>query len=409
MSPTVISLFSGAGGLDYGFEAAGFDIRVCVEIDSDACQTLRSNRRWNVLKTDVLRVKASTILSKAGLEHRDADVLVGGPPCQPFSKSGFWARGDALRLQDPRAATLTAFMRIWEETLPRAVLFENVPEFAHRTRSEPLDFVTNRIKEINAREGTAYLPYWAVLNAADFGVPQLRRRFILVADREGQAFEFPKQTHQSSLTLATGNRESNFEPYRTAWDAIGDLDSNSSDALAPTGRWARLLPSIPEGNNYLFHTDRGGGLSLFGWRRRYWSFLLKLAKNLPSWTIQAEPGPATGPFHWNNRRLSIRELCRLQTFSDDVKIHSADRVARRQIGNAVPPLLAEVLAREIRGQLLRLDALVGSPSLLPKVRPDLPLPEPTAAVPEDYRVLLSSDDTHPGTGLGRAAVARQTD
>ena len=81
-----------------------------------------------------------------------------------------------------------------------------------------------------------------------------------------------------------------------------------------------LLPTIPEGQNYLWHTERGGGEPLFGWRRRYWSFLLKLAKDLPSWTIQAQPGPATGPFHWDNRRLSVREMARMQTFPDNVVI-----------------------------------------------------------------------------------------
>ena len=74
-----------------------------------------------------------------------------------------------------------------------------------------------------------------------------------------------------------------------------------------------LLPSIPEGENYLWHTNRGGGLQLFGWRTRYWSFLLKLAKSLPSWTIQAQPASAIGPFHWRSRKLTTREMCRLQT------------------------------------------------------------------------------------------------
>src|SRR6185312_12245754 len=109
------------------------------------------------------------------------------------------------------------------------------------------------------------------------------------------------------------------------------------------GKWADLLPSIPPGMNYLWHTDRGGGEPLFGWRRRYWSFLLKLAPDQPSWTIQAQPGPATGPFHWDNRRLTGREMARLQTFPDDIQITGSLADAQRQIGNAVPSLLAEVL------------------------------------------------------------------
>ena len=79
------------------------------------------------------------------------------------------------------------------------------------------------------------------------------------------------------------------------------------------GKWAGLLPTIPEGENYLFHTRLGGGRPLFGYRTRYWSFLLKLAKDEPSWTLQAHPGPATGPFHWANRPLTVQEMLRLQS------------------------------------------------------------------------------------------------
>src|SRR5262249_53513752 len=158
-------------------------------------------------------------------------------------------------------------------------------------------------------------------------------------------------------------------PFATVWDAIGDLDPlpNGED-LEITGKWAALLPSIPEGKNYLWHTTRGGGAPLFGWRTRYWSFLLKLAKAQPAWTIPAQPGPATGPFHWNNRHLSARELCRLQTFPDDVIIAGGRRAAQKLLGNAMPSLLAEVLAREIRSQLLDLPVIGTSPRLRPPRR-----------------------------------------
>ena len=391
--------------MDYGFEAAGFDTRVCVEIDGDACDTLRASRPWTVLQADALEINADSILATAGLDRCEADILISGPPCQPFSKSGLWARGDVLGLRDPRAATLDALMSLWEGTLPRTVLLENVPGFAYCGRSEALAYVVSRIGQINASQGTRYRPQWAVLNSADFGVPQTRRRFVLVASRAGEIFEFPEQTHQSRHGQRTGRNRSHIELHRTAWDAIGGVGVEPSEELSPTGRWARLLPSIPEGRNYLFHTDRGEGLPLFGWRRRYWSFLLKLAKDLPSWTIQAEPGPATGPFHWTSRRLSALELCRLQTFPRDVQMRGGDRAVRRQLGNAVPSLLAEVIARKIRVQLLRLEPLEGSPSLLPDARADRPPPEPIADVAEEYLALVDSDDAHPGTGLGRAALA----
>src|SRR5207249_3243156 len=132
-------------------------------------------------------------------------------------------------------------------------------------------------------------------------------------------------------------------PYRTAWDAIGDLDDEHWPLeLKPTGKWTGLLKSIPEGKNYLWHTPRGGGDPLFGWRTRYWSFLLKLSKRQPSWTIQAEPGPATGPFHWRNRLLSVEELARLQTFPHGFQVVGNRRSAQRQIRNAVPGALGEL-------------------------------------------------------------------
>ena len=173
------------------------------------------------------------------------------------------------------------------------------------------------------------------------------------------------------------------------------------------GAWAELLPSIPEGSNYLHHTDRGGGLPLFGWRRRYWSFLLKLAKDQPSWTIQAQPGPAIGPFHWKNRRLSMRELARLQTFPDDVRITGSRGAVQKQLGNAVPSLLAEVIAREIRVQLLGMKPLAGAPKLLPPDRSPPPAAEPVARVPKKYRKLIGEHDAHPGTGKGYGAVERE--
>src|SRR5690349_10245460 len=106
---TAISLYTGVGGLDFGFEAAGFRTAACVEMDSVACRTVRNNRRWEVIEGDIHLVPSKDILQKANLRPGEADVLFGGPPCQPFSKSSYWVRGDAARLDDPRSDTLTAY------------------------------------------------------------------------------------------------------------------------------------------------------------------------------------------------------------------------------------------------------------------------------------------------------------
>lgn len=135
---------------------------------------------------------------------------------------------------------------------------------------------------------------------------------------------------------------------------------------------------------------------MFGWRTRYWSFLLKLAKNQPSWTIQAQPGSSIGPFHWTNRKLTAHEMSRLQTFPDGLAFSCGRTEVQRMLGNAVPSLLAEVLAREIRRQLLDSPS-TGSLKLLPPRRSPTPEPEPLVAVPQKYHHLAGPHADHPGT------------
>jgi DNA (cytosine-5)-methyltransferase 1 len=405
-TPTVISLFTGAGGLDLGFEAAGFATRVALEMDRDAVATLRYNRDWPVIDQDIHSPAGSSdrVLRAGRLRVGDADVLIGGPPCQPFSKSGYWATGDARRLSDPRASTLGAYLRILRDTLPKSFLIENVPGIAFSSKDEGLLFIEREIRKINRDLGTRYSFKAALLRAVDFGVPQDRQRVFIVGHREGREFQFPQAEFGASTVDLLGET---MRPVRTAWDAIGDLEDDSDPALQMSGKWAELLPSIPEGRNYLHHTERGEGLHIFGWRRRFWNFLLKLAKDQPSWTIAAQPGPAIGPFHWRNRRLSAREMARLQTFPDDFEVLGSLRAAQKQLGNAVPSALAERLAIEIRRQYLFPDEPLRAVTLVPPHRPGRPAPEPVLAVPPKYLPLIGAHSAHPGTGKGfRAARAR---
>lgn len=409
MRPQIISLFSGAGGLDYGFEAAGFSTAVALEMDRDCCATLRANRpSWNVIEDDVFNVPSEKLLAVAGLKPREAALVIGGPPCQPFSKAGYWSRGDSLRLEDPRANTLSAYMRIVEDTLPQAFLLENVEGLAFDGKDEGLQLLLRGIQQINNKTGSHYMPVIRKLNAAEHGVPQLRERVIVIASRDGTPFQFPQPTFTEKPEEGLLNGTA-LLPYRTAWDALADVRPDPSESLEPQGKWAKLLPTIPEGSNYLHHTERGAGLPLFGWRRRYWTFLLKLAKAKPSWTVQAQPGPAVGPFHWESRRLSMRELCRLQTFPDDVNITGGRTAVQRQVGNAVPSLLGEVLGRGIRTQLLGGPRQRSRLRLLPPDRGPAPPAEPLPDVPAEYRDLIGKHDAHPGTGKGYGAIARVGD
>lgn len=407
---SVISLFTGAGGLDLGFHAAGLATAVAVEMDRRCCETLRSNKRagyaWEVIEAPVEQVSSKALLSAARLEIGEADVLIGGPPCQPFSKSGYWSKGDSRRLSDPRANTLAEFVRVLRDTQPRAFLLENVSGLAYTGKEEGFRFLLDEIEHINSTTGSRYKVKAKVLNAASYGIPQTRERIILVGSRDGREFKFPEPRF-GDVEVKQERLLGGLEPFRTAWDALGDLaEPEDVDETYVRGRWADLLPSIPEGSNYLHHTDRGNGLPLFGWRRRYWSFLLKLCKRRPAWTLTAQPGPAIGPFHWHNRRLSRVELMRLQTFPDGYRVAGSLSDVHRQIGNAVPSALGELLALEIRRQLLDHRVTSSSLTLLPPKRLRVPKPEPTQAVPKRFRQLAGAHEAHPGTGMGYGAQRR---
>jgi len=259
---TAISLFTGAGGLDYGIEAAGFNTSVAVEMDADCCKTMRANRpEWTVIEERLEHVESSELLSAANLKKGEIDLLVGGPPCQPFSKSGYWSRGDTLRLEDPRANTLEQYMRVVEDSLPQVLLLENVAGLSYSGKDDGIRYLLRRIEQINKRTGAKYHPSCAILKMVEYGVPQLRERFFLVADRDGREFRFPEPTHLHPKAVDEELHfvgETRLKPV-TAWDAIGHLgEPSKEERLQVHGKWADLLPSIPEGENYLWHTSRKG-------------------------------------------------------------------------------------------------------------------------------------------------------
>ncbi len=308
--------------------------------------------------------------------------------------------GDSGRLEDPRAATLQEYLRVVGETLPEVFVLENVHGIAYSGKEEGLLFLLLKLEEINREKGVSYEPYWKVLNAADYGVPQLRQRFFLVAHREGKAFDFPEPTHGPEGILS--------KEYAVTWDALADVEVGEEEleGLKVRGKWADLLPSIPEGWNYLWHTEQGGGVPLFGWRTRYWNFLLKLAKAKPAWTITANPGPATGPFHWESRRLSPRELAALQTFPKGIRFAGNYRDVQRQIGNAVPSLLAEVLGRKILSDFFGRKAPAEKPLLyLEAQAPDPRAQSPCGACRRSTRA--SSEATGRTQGLARDRGERE--
>jgi DNA (cytosine-5)-methyltransferase 1 len=252
---------------------------------------------------------------------------------------------------------LDEFARVVVEAEPAAVLMENVWSLAYRNHNTvSLARFTDRL------EADGYRLRWDVLNAADYGVPQLRKRLILYGMRGADPPELPRPTH-AGWTETRRTFDTSLPAYVTSREAIGDLEGR--DDLAErdeevNGRYGQLLPEIPAGGNYLHFTKKlGHPKPLFQWRSRYWTFLLKLDPNRPSTTIQSQPGPYVGPFHWENRRLRLLETKRLQTFPDDyIVVAKTRRSWQHQLGNAVPPRLAEIVARPLAEALAGRDTSV---------------------------------------------------
>ena len=380
-----LSAFSGIGGLDLGLERSGFSVIGAIESDAAARRSFALNHpRLPFLGPhDVEEVARDLVPGDLGIEKGGLALLAAGPPCQPFSKAAQWATTGALGLGDGRSTgCLNGLSMLIERLLPHAVLIENVPGFA-KGGSSALPFLKERLAAVNRGAGTRYRLSHRVLDAADFGVPQRRRRAIIVALRNGEALNWPAATHRD-------------RPVR-AWDATRGVRPEA--VPAPSGQFAGLLPSVPEGMNYQYFTERGEGPALFGYRRRFWSFLLKLAKAEPAWTVPANPGPATGPFHWESRPLAPEEILRLQSFPGSWRLEGAYRVQVRQAGNATPPLLAEVLGRSIARQLFEEDRR-GPLTLAIDRSPRVPPPTPPEPVADEYMWRLGEHPPHPGPGCG---------
>ena len=354
---SAISLFSGAGGLDLGIEAAGFSTVSAVEWDQDAADTMEKNAPTffpplhEVLRADLYPLAAGSdkgvttrdILRAGHLTGRDRpDLLVGGPPCVAFSKSGFWLdwKRDGV---DPAASLLQAYTRVLAEARPRFFILENVYALTFNNKASKPAF-TRLLQEI---EGAGYRYKWKVFNAADYGVPQARPRLFIVGCRKRDKLpELPEPTHHGRWERRkTGGGPL---PHVTTGEVLEDLITEPELEEVVRGSWGHLLPDIPAGENYLHFTkERGHPKPIFEWRSRYWSFLLKLDPAKPAPTIQAQPGPNVGPFHWDSRRLRVPELRRLFTFPDQFAFVGRRASVQAQLGNSVPPVLAEGVARVV--------------------------------------------------------------
>lgn len=342
---------------------AGADVRLMVDFDAASCRTLRMNEQyhngvvWEEDVSDDSVVTGESLRRLAQLSSGDCLVVVGGPPCQPFSKAAYWtdpgdeaayrrarARGEpALRPSSPIAARpdsrrslVQEYWRLVQESDADGFLFENVPSIMH-ARNRPV------LEEMLVAAGRAgYKTTLVKANAAEYGVPQRRVRVFVLGSRLAKPTP-PERTH-------TLNSEGGLLPAVTAGEVLSDFESDEffEPEEVVTGRWAEHLRAIPPGQNYKFHTAWAGHPDpTFETETRFWSFLLKLDPGCTSWTIPANPGPWVGPFHWDSRRLRTAELAALQGFPKGYHFSGNRRERVRQIGNAVPPPLARRMVEQV--------------------------------------------------------------
>lgn len=311
MSLTAIELCAGGGGQALGLERAGFHHAAAVEFEPHFCTTLRTNRpQWNVIQDDIRNFRSQ--------DYSGVDLLAGGVPCPPFSVAG-----KQLGAEDERDM-FPAALSIVEKIRPKAVLFENVPGLASAK------FEGYRRDLLIKLSKLGYQPDWRVLQAADYGVPQLRPRFILVAlqPRDAEFFEWPERSG----------------PFRSVGETLVDLMGANGWPGAEV--WARaavaIAPTIVGGSKKHGGPDLGPTRAKKQWRELRVDGM-GIADEAPDETFPENEFP----------RLTVRMVARIQSFPDDWEFAGKKTVAYRQVGNAFPPAVAQAVGLAIRRALHR--------------------------------------------------------
>lgn len=380
--PTVVDLFSGAGGLSYGFQERGFKIAVGVDLNGPSCQTYALNHTDTVvINRRIQQVTTSEILDALG--GKRPDVVIGGPSCQGFSTVG------PRNFEDPRNQQFKEFVRLVSELKPECLLMENVVGLLLYHKG----VFGREICQLFGDLG--YNTEARILLAADFGVPQLRRRVFFIGTRRKLAIPFPKPTRCDPAlwgdyalpftklsAIGQKNGDSRLPQHLTLADAISDLPplgeqdglDETSYSSEPLSDYQRLMR---EGSSSLRHHVSSGmseserRMVAFlkpgdNWRalpkdlqperfqkiRRYdaTTLIMRLRWDRPAYTITTKSAEVTsGAFIHpdQNRTLSVREAARLQSYPDRFVFVGTQDEKRRQIGNSVPPVLAERLAEAI--------------------------------------------------------------
>lgn len=355
---TAISLFSGGGGMDIGVMQAGFDIRACIELDPNCCETLRNaadreKRDTKVIEGDIRTINPSQLMNELKLKPGDLDLLCGGPPCQAFSQIG-----KRQALADERGMLLFEMIRFAKAFRPKAILIEQVKGLLN---APSLNGKIGGVFELLLDELQAleYVPKWKVILAADYGVPQLRQRVFIVSTLKPNGFEFPAPTHgdnKQTISLFP------LPPYVTVGDAIkglrkpklsnGHYPDDSHIDITPDGD-RRRINGVPEGSHLAkeLHLPAEQRCNL---TKKDTTKFRRLSRKEPSNTLRC--GEIF--FHpTDNRYLTPREYMRIHGYPDDYLLKGPIRGRsgsvrhldqHRQVANSVPPPVAKALAEAIR-------------------------------------------------------------
>lgn len=332
---SVVSLFSGGGGLDLGFKAAGFDIKWAIDNNPNAVASYRRNISVDVVCADINDIDPTTIPK--------ADVVIGGPPCQSFSLAGKRQCGDK------RGQLVWSYIEIIKAIMPSAFLFENVSGLLSAKDANGKKIIDELLKLFSE---IGYQLNWQLVNAADYGVPQLRKRVIIVGTRSHK-FIFPEPKFNADGTNGK-------QKYISVSEAIGDLPAAGSMTTVTDHDLPRMseldkyiISHVKPGGNYMDIPDdvpsvrirrlkkEGGHTTCYG----------RMLPDKPAYTINTyfnRPNVGCNIHYSEDRLITVREAMRLQTFPDDYVIISTSKKDKNLIvGNAVPPLLAYELAKQL--------------------------------------------------------------
>lgn len=339
-----ISMFSGAGGLDIGTQLAGVPVISSLDIYEDSVKTIAQNAFFKNTHHecgDITQIDGTHYSSLLKQENPEKMIIVGGPPCQPFSKAGYWVTNEKRNSSEDPRNMIKPYFKIISDLQPDGFVLENVESILHPSNKEAVETIYENMTRLG------YNCSMLKTNAAEYGIPQKRKRVFFLASKKPISASLV-QTHGSDKEC---KQNPALLPYERVIDYIGKFDSEQyfvGENLAAEGKWERELTCVPFGKNYISLTARENYPNpVFEAGKRYWLSLLKLHPFLPSWTIIASPGHWEGPFHWNSRRLNIRELAAIQTFPDDYMFYGGVTSQHKQIGNAVPPKMGQKVVEEL--------------------------------------------------------------